>query len=77
LKEEYARGPMLYVLIARLERKLGGYAAWYNVERPHSGLRLRTPEEVFRESSARKKRRVEAGKLVVDFTGADRRRIGA
>lgn len=64
---------MLYLPIASLERKLFGYAAWYNVERPTSGLRLRTPEEVFRESPARKKLRVEAGKLVVDFMGGDRR----
>ncbi len=73
LKEEYARGLMLYLPIASLERKLSGYAAWYNVERPNSGLRLRTPEEVFRESPARKKRRVEAGELFVDFMGGDRR----
>ncbi|MGH9391124.1 MAG: DDE-type integrase/transposase/recombinase, partial [Vicinamibacteria bacterium] len=73
LKEEYARGLMLYLPIASLERKLSGYAAWYNVERPNSGLCLRTPEEIFRGTPARKKRRVEAGKLVVALMGGDRR----
>jgi hypothetical protein len=58
---------------AILDKKISRYAGWYNVERPNSGLGLRTPEEIFRGTPARQTRRVEAGNLVVDFMDGDRR----
>jgi putative transposase len=73
LKEEYARGLMLYSPIASLEKKLSGYAAWYNLERPHEGLGLRTPEDIFRACSVRTRPPVEAGKLEVRLLEGDRR----
>jgi putative transposase len=73
LKEDYARGLLLYLPIASLERKLSRYAAWYNLERPHEGLGLRTPEEIFRVRPFRPRPRVESGKLVVRLLKGDRR----
>src|SRR5437762_13872580 len=45
---------MLYLSNTGLEKKLSSYTTWYNVERPNSGLGLRTPEQVFREDLPRR-----------------------
>jgi hypothetical protein len=64
---------MLYLPITGLEKKLSSYTTWYNVERPNSGLGLRTPEEVFREAPPRRQTRSEVAKLTIRFMDGDRR----
>jgi putative transposase len=53
MKEEYARGLVLYGSLPSIETSLRTYAAWFNRERPHEGPALRTPEEVHLHRSTR------------------------
>jgi hypothetical protein len=58
MKDEYARGLLLYRPVAALKRDLGRFARWYNSERPHWSRRGRAPADPraprpFRDDSAR------------------------
>jgi transposase InsO family protein len=73
MKEEFAHGLLLFRPIRSVERDLRGYAQWHGRERPHEGLRLQTPDEVFFARKPRKLRCVEEGRLAVAFVDRDRR----
>jgi putative transposase len=45
MKQEYVNGLFLYRPGAAIERLVRRYARWFNQERPHQGLRNRTPDE--------------------------------
>ena len=45
-KEEYARGLFLCRPLHSIERAVRLYVTWFNTERPHTALGLRTPDEV-------------------------------
>jgi putative transposase len=73
LKEEYAGDLFLYRPLKKLDRDLARYARWYNRERPHEGLRLRTPDDAYFERKLPPARRMERGELTVRFHAGDRR----
>ena len=53
LKEEYARGLVLYRPLSSIERSLSGYVRWFNEHRPHQGMDQRTPDETHYARSTR------------------------
>jgi putative transposase len=73
LKQEYANGLFLYRSRAASETRLRRYARWHNRERPHQGLRQRTPDEVYRGRRPRTARAVTSGTLCLRFLDGDRR----
>ncbi|MHC4223933.1 MAG: DDE-type integrase/transposase/recombinase [Planctomycetota bacterium] len=73
LKREYVNGLFLYRPRAAIERRIRRYAHWFNQERPHQGLRSRTPDEVYRGRPPRAARNSTGGKLRVLFLEGDRR----
>ena len=46
---------MLFRPLRSIETRLRTYAAWFNQERPHQGLALRTPDEAHLGRSTRAK----------------------
>ncbi|MGQ0615050.1 MAG: transposase, partial [Planctomycetaceae bacterium] len=73
MKSEYARGLFLYAQLQTIERRLRGYALdWFNRERPHQGLALRTPDEVYFGKRRRPRRTPACATLSVRFLHADR-----
>jgi putative transposase len=46
LKEEFARGLLLYRSVRVIDRGLAAYRTWFNGARPHQALDQRTPDEV-------------------------------
>lgn len=54
-----------------IQRKLSFYETWFNSERPHEGLALRTPDEVWSGRRVKPKRRVQRGVLEVRLVGDD------
>jgi putative transposase len=72
-KQEYVNGLFLYRPKAAIERLVQRYARWFNEERPHQGLRNRTPDEVYRGRPPRTARTLTGGKLCVRFLDGDRR----
>lgn len=74
-KEEFARGMMLFRPTRMIERDVHRYVRWYNVERPHTSLGYRTPEEVFsgRRVSARTPRARDTGVLEIRLLEGDSR----
>jgi putative transposase len=73
LKEEYAGGLFLYRQIRTIERDLTLFVSWFNGERPHAGLALRTPDEVHFGRRRRRPRALTRGVLAVRFMAGDRR----
>jgi putative transposase len=73
LKAEYAWGLFLYRPLKTIDRDLSRYAEWFNRERPHEGLRLRTPDDAYFERKLLPARRMERGELTVRFLQGDRR----
>jgi len=73
LKEEYARGLFLYRPLRSIERDLLAYVSWFNRERPHTSLALRTPDEVHAGRRRGPARRPGRGVLAVRFLCGDRR----
>lgn len=73
MKEEFARGLLLFRPLRSLHRDLLRYVRWYNTERPHCSLAFRTPDEVFRDRPLRQRRAVPPAKLEVRLLGGDRR----
>ena len=73
LKREYVNGLFLYRAKAAIEKRLRRYARWFNQERPHLGLRQRTPDDVHRGRAPRAARNVAGGVLHVRFLDGDRR----
>jgi len=73
LKSEYARGLFLYRPLRSIERDLTSYVSWFNAERPHTGLGLRTPHEVHHGRPRRRPRAITRGVLAVRFVAGDRR----
>jgi len=57
LKREFADAMMALKPIQTVNRELALYATWFNKARPHTGLALRTPEEVFEGRRPRRRRR--------------------
>ena len=49
LKSECTRRILVPYRLADFQRELSWFLAWYNAERPHSGLGARTPDEVYFE----------------------------
>lgn len=73
LKQEYARDLFLYRPLRRIEADLARYAEWFNAERPHQGLRNRTPDEIHEGRSRRRPRTIPRwAKLHFRFLGNDR-----
>jgi putative transposase len=72
-KHEYLNGLFLYRPKGAIERLVRRYAHWFNEERPHQGLRNRTPDEVYRGRPPRAARNLTGGKLRVRFLDGDRR----
>ncbi|MBI4564853.1 MAG: IS3 family transposase [Planctomycetes bacterium] len=72
MKSEFARGLFLYRPIRAIERQLESYCAWFNAERPHWGLGLRTPDEAHFGKTPRSKRRLESGVLTVRLMAGER-----
>lgn len=72
MKVERARGMLLYRPLAAIERELCHYATWFNRWRPHWGLGMRTPDDVFFERPLRRGRRIEDATLEVRFHAGDR-----
>ncbi|MHC4932808.1 MAG: DDE-type integrase/transposase/recombinase [Planctomycetota bacterium] len=73
LKQEYVNGLFLYRSRTAIEKRLRRYARWFNRERPHQGLRQRTPESVYRGRADRAVRDVAGAVLHVRFLDGDRR----
>ncbi len=73
MKNEYARGLFLYRPIRTIERNLTSFVSWFNAERPHAGLALRTPDEVHFGRGLRRPRALTRGVLAVRFVAGDRR----
>jgi hypothetical protein len=73
MKTEYARGLFLYRPLRSIERDLISFASWFNAERPHGGLALRTPDEVHFDRRRRRPRALTRGLLAVHFIAGDRR----
>jgi putative transposase len=73
MKREYARGLFLYRSIRSIERDLRSFVSWFNAERPHAGLDLRTPDDVHHERRRRRPRNVTRGVLAVRFVAGDHR----
>ena len=71
MKEEYARGLVLYRPLRSIERALGRYATWFNLERPHAGVGLRAPGEVHAGALERQTRSLTRGTLAVAFIDGD------
>ncbi|MGQ0614563.1 MAG: DDE-type integrase/transposase/recombinase [Planctomycetaceae bacterium] len=71
-KSEYVRGLFLYAPLRTIERKLVGYIDWFNRERPHQGLELRTPDEVYFQRRRRPRRTPSRATLAVRFLHGDR-----
>ncbi|MBI4565591.1 MAG: hypothetical protein HY716_12930 [Planctomycetes bacterium] len=55
-----------------IERRFHFYADWFNQERPHGGLGLRTPDEVHFGKKRRPKRRLESAVLRVRLMAGER-----
>jgi len=72
-KHEYVNGLFVYRPKVAIERLLRRYARWFNEERPHLGLRNRTPDEVYRGRPPRAARKLTRGVLHVRFLDGDRR----
>ncbi|MHC4164699.1 MAG: DDE-type integrase/transposase/recombinase, partial [Planctomycetota bacterium] len=72
-KQEYVNGLFLYRPKAAIERLVRRYARWFNEERPHQGLRNRTPDEVYRGRPPRAAHKLTGGVLHVRFLDGDRR----
>ncbi|MGQ0615289.1 MAG: hypothetical protein ACT4PV_16275 [Planctomycetaceae bacterium] len=72
MKEEYARGFFLYSPPRTIERKLLGYVTWFDRERPHQGIGLRTPDEAHFGKRRRRFRTPSRAILAVRFLGGDR-----
>jgi transposase InsO family protein len=73
MKTEYARGLFLYRSIRTIERDLTSFVSWFNAERPHVGLALRTPDDVHLGRRRRQPRALTRGVLAVRFLGGDHR----
>jgi transposase InsO family protein len=73
LKSEYARGLFLYRPLRSIERDLITFVSWFNAERPHAGVALRTPDDVHFGRTRRRPRAITRGVLAVRFLGGDRR----
>ncbi|HEX5030248.1 MAG TPA: integrase core domain-containing protein [Candidatus Eisenbacteria bacterium] len=73
MKDEYARGLFLYRPLRAIERDMVWYVSWFNEERPHGGLDLRTPDDVHHERRRRRPRNVTRGVLAVRFVAGDHR----
>jgi putative transposase len=72
-KEERLRGLFLWMPIRSIETRVRRWVQWYNAERPHEGIGLRTPDEVHFDRSRRPTRRIEAAVLAVRLLDGDRR----
>jgi putative transposase len=73
LKSEYARGLFLYAPLRAIERRLRHYALdWFNRERPHQGLGLGTPDEVYFGRRRRTRLAPSRATLGVRFLHGDR-----
>jgi putative transposase len=72
-KSEYARGLFLHRLLRSIERDLRRWVAWFNAERPHGGLGLRTPDDIHLGRRRRRPRPLTRGVLAVRFVDGDRR----
>jgi hypothetical protein len=73
MKREYAQALFLHRPIRAIERHLGFYADWFNRERPHEGLGLRTPDEVHAAKKRPPLKDADSGRLAMSFIGDDRR----
>jgi putative transposase len=72
LKEEYARGLLLYRPLRSIERRLRDYVAWFNAHRPHQGNGGRTPDEVHSARDTRARSVPLRAALHVNFIASDR-----
>ena len=70
---EYAGGLFFYRPLRTIDRDLSRYAEWFNRERPHEGLGLRTPDEFHFARKPRPTRLLERGVLDMRFLAGDRR----
>ncbi len=73
LKAEYAGGIFLYRPLRTIDRDLARYATWFNRERPHQGIGLRAPDEIFLGRKRKKPRLITRARLEVCFLHNDRR----
>lgn len=72
MKQEYARGLLLYRSKPALEKRLRMYASWFNEARPHQGLGQRTPNQAFFRRRRKARRNLEQGMLEVHLVGGER-----
>jgi putative transposase len=73
MKQEYVHGLFLYRPGAAIERLVRRYARWFNQERPHQGLRQRTPNDVYHGRASHAARNLAGGVLHIRFLDGDRR----
>lgn len=73
MKEEYASGLFLYRPVKTIERSLLSFVSWFNGERPHQALGMRTPDEVQVGRRRRRPRVMTRCVLAVSFIAGDRR----
>jgi putative transposase len=72
MKEEFARGLLLYLPLKTIERQLRAWSRWHNSERPHSSLGCRTPDEVHEGRRLPRPRHDVAGALEVRFVDGEK-----
>jgi putative transposase len=72
LKDGYVGGLFLYRPLRTIDRDLDRYATWFNRERPHEGLRGRTPDGVHYSRKQEQPRLIHRARLDVRFLRGDR-----